>query len=323
MVRRHRARKLRLIFGMVFCVLVFLPAAAKGEDEESLLENRIFRHAQIPEMEPIETYGAFFGLKITLKIEGGWNAFPGGDIERGITGMYKNAVDAVAATSFPVLEDVRGSAHGGIEVGGDLIYCLTPLFGIGVGAARMGAGKESHLLYRRAGADFGSMQIWPRIRVSAFRAGLFYSLPFAGRLAVSFRGGPALFLARYDCALSSSLGFLRDGLIHTYYSQNAKASQPGFDGGIGLEFNPNPFVAIFIEAQGRYARIRGFEGDEEATFLQSAQVQRTSQTGPVYFVETVTRPQLDILPPGEAGSARKATLDFSGASILVGLKFRL
>jgi hypothetical protein len=97
----------------------------------------------------------------------------------------------------------------------------------------------------------------------------------------------------------------------------------GFEGGLGLEFTPNPYVAIFMEVQGRYAKIRNLEGNEAATFYLNG-YRQSADSGPVYTIDTVPNPELDIIPSDEAvpGNAGKATLDFSGVSILAGLKFR-
>jgi opacity protein-like surface antigen len=280
---------------------------------------------QAPELEPVKEYGAFFGLKITLKILGGWNTFSGGDIKTGIEGMYDNGVDYIIASGIPVLSNVKAPNKGGIEVGGDLIYAVTPRFGIGVGMAGLSAWKESHFLFNYDFFGPGTFQVRPRVKVKALRASLYYSLPFAGILAVSIRGGPAFYSAKYTSSIGSGVGFLRDGLIHTSYTQEASSKKWGFEGGLGLELTPNPFVAIFLEVQGRQAKIGDFEGEETATFFQDGQNRRTTLSGPVYIVDTAGKPQLDISPVNEAvpGNARGATLNFSGITYLAGLKFRL
>lgn len=282
-------------------------------------------NSQGPGLEPIKEYGSFFGLKITLKIDGGWNTFSGGDVKKGIMGMYDNGVDHITSSGVTIAENARDAGRGGLEVGGDLIYCLTPRLGIGVGIAGVSAWKESHLLYALAPMSTGTFQISPRVKVSAFRAGVFYSFPFAGFLAVSIRGGPAYYSAKYNFVMSGNTGFLRDGLIYASYSEEARAKKWGFEGGLGFEFSPNPFVAIFVEVQGRNAKIDGLEGDEPSAFYQAGQYRQSTGSGPVYLVETTANPQLDIIPSGEPvpGGARRATLDFSGVTYLAGLKFRL
>ena len=280
---------------------------------------------QVPELEPVTEYGAFFGLKVTLKVEGGWNTFSGNDIKAGIMGMYDNGVDYVTSTGVTIAENARNACRGGLEVGGDLIYCLTPQFGIGVGVAEVSAWEESRVLYSLAPLSTGIFQSSPRVKVTAFRAGVFYSYPFSGFLAVSIRGGPAYYSAKYNFVVSGNTGFIRDGLIYTSYNQDVKADKWGFEGGLGFEFTPNPFVAIFLEVQGRYAKIGGLEGDETAVFYQDGQSRRSDSSGPVYLVETAARPQLDIIPSGGTvpAGARRATLNISGVTFLAGLKFRL
>ena len=322
----HKIKKNGFIWGAVFLAFVLLmPTPAGSEENRSLLKKGSTRNSQAPELEPVTEYGSFFGLKITLKLQGGWNTFSGGDLKKGIMGMYDNGVASMSADGVPIVENARVSNRGGLEVGGDLIYAVTPRFGIGIGMAGVSAWKESHLLFEHPPWGPGSFQSRPRVKVSTLRAGLFYSMPFAGMLALSVRGGPALYSAECSCVLGGNSGFLRDGLIHTSYSQEASAKQLGFEGGFGLEFTPNPFVAIFVEVQGRYAKIRGLEGEEEATFFQDNQYRQSVDSGPVYIVDTAACPELDIIPSGDdvPGNARKATLDFSGVSFLAGLKFRL
>jgi hypothetical protein len=328
MSSHHQTKKNAMIWGALFGALVFLqpmPAAAASEENADRLKTGNSWNSQMPALEPVSEYGSFLGLKITLKIQGGWNTFSGGDIKRGIDGMYDNGVADLSASGVPIVENHRGSGRGGTEVGGDLIYAITPRFGIGIGMARVSAWKESHLLFEQPPWGPGSFQSRPHVKVSTLRAGLSYSLPFAGLLAISVRGGPAFYSAEYSCAVGCSSGFLRDGITYTSYSQKASARQWGFEGGLGFEFNPNRFVAIFIEVQGRYAKFSDLEGDETAAFFQNGQYRQSADSGPIYIVDTAANPQLDIIPSGDAvpGSARRATLDFSGVSILAGLKLRL
>ncbi|MFZ2055505.1 MAG: hypothetical protein WAU81_15050 [Candidatus Aminicenantales bacterium] len=294
-----------------------------------LLGKKLSRNSQMPELEPVETYGSFFGLKITLQLKGGWNVFSGGDIEKAIGGMYDNAVNLISATGAPIVQNQKKSNHAGLEAGGDIIYCVTPRFGIGIGTSRIQAGKESVLLYEVISTTYESLRTRPKINVTVLRLGLFYAFPFAGRLAISIHGGPALYSAEYSYNMAVTTGsygldIIQRGFLLTGLYQEARAKQMGLEGGVGFEFNANPFVAFFVEALGRYARISGFEGEEEATLYQDFHRQVFNQAGSLYYVARDQYPLLDIIPPeGTAGgNARKATLDFSGFSFSAGLKLR-
>jgi hypothetical protein len=295
-----------------------------------LLGKRLSRSSQMPELQPVETYGSFLGLKITLKIKGGWNIFSGGDIEKGIGGMFDNAFQLISSSGAPIVESQKESNHAGLEVGGDLIYCVTPRLGIGIGASRITAGKESFISYHVTGwFTEDQLRVRPDIRVSVLRLGVFYAFPFASRLAISVHGGPAFYFARYAYNMSQTSGSpgldaVLYGFLPTGLYQEARAKQLGLEGGIAFEFDPNPFVAFFVEAAGRYARIGGFEGDETTSAFQTFHPQVFNQSGSLYYADGDQYLLLDIVPPegAAAGNARKATLNFSGLSFLAGLKLR-
>lgn len=294
-----------------------------------LLGKIVSRNSRMPKLEPVETYGSLFGLKITLQLKGGWNVFSGGDIENGIGGMYDNAVHMISVTGVPITQNQKESNHAGLEASGDLIYCITPRFGIGIGASRIKAGKESVLIYEVMSPQYESLRTRPEIKVTALRLGLFYAFPFADWLAISVHGGPALYSAKYiyNMAITSgsySLDVVWRGYLPTGLYQEARAKQVGLEGGVGFEFNVNPFVALFVEALGRYARIGGFEGEKKTSTYINFRPQVLTQAGSLYFMPSDKYPLLNIIPPegSVAETARKATLDFSGFSFSAGLKLR-
>jgi hypothetical protein len=293
------------------------------------LGKMVFRNAQMPEPGPVESYGSFFGLKVTLQVKGGWNTFSGGDLERGLGGVYDYAADIIAQSAVPILQNERRKNRAGLEFGGDLIYCITPRFGIGVGVSKINTENQSVLRFEINSLGYDTLRIRPEIKISVLRLGLFYAYPFAGRLGILFHGGPALYSAKYDFSMGITSGAY--GLAAVWYGflpmaqyQEAEAKKMGLEGGVGFEFNANPFVAFFVEALGRYARIDAFEGKEEAALYQNFLYQVVKSQGPVYFVPIGKYELLDVIPPegivGEA--ARKATLDVSGFSFSAGLKIR-
>jgi hypothetical protein len=264
-----------------------------------------------------------------LQLKGGWYTFSGGDLERGISGVYDFAADVIARSSVPIVQNEKRRNRTGLEFGGDLIYCITPRLGIGIGTSKINTAKESFLRFEINSPHYDTLRIRPEIKISVLRLGVFYTRPFAGRLAVSIHGGPALYSAKYNFNMGITSGgyglaAVWSGFLPMAWYQEAEAKKMGLEGGVGFEFNANPFVAFFIEALGRYARIRGFEGKEEAALYQNFRYQVVKSQGPVYFVPMGKYELLDIIPPERTVSeaARKATLDVSGFSILAGLKLR-
>ncbi|MGB7294874.1 MAG: outer membrane beta-barrel protein [Candidatus Aminicenantales bacterium] len=296
------------------------------------LGNGLARSSQMPELEPVETYGSFFGVKLTLKLKGGWNTFSGGDIKNGIGGMYDLTAHLISVDGVPITRSQKELPHDGLEFGGDLIYCITPRFGVGIGMSRINAEEKSVIFYEIQSPGYERININSGVKVSVLRLGLFYAVPFAGRLAISVHGGPALYSAQYrynmtvmnTTAVSYSMPIILAGFLPIGLYQEDEAKQWGLEGGVGFEFNANPFVAFFLEALGRYAKIEGFEGKEEETRYINYRRQVLSQEGSLYLINAGDYPLLDIIPPeGSFGTAaRKAVLDFSGLSFSAGLKLR-
>ena len=304
-----------------------LTRAGSGWDDVLVLNKRGFGGADIREGKKGEKYGAFFGLKISLKLRGGWNIFSGADLDPGSGGLYDQAVDDLSSRGVTIIRNEKRSNHSGFEAGGDLIYSITPRFGIGVGAGSVHT-KRGNLMV------FGGQDLWddflrstPLFETRSLRLGAFYTFPLSSLLAISVNGGPALYFTEYKF----NMGITSHVLEMAYYNlflkdfyQEAKARRLGFEGGIGFEFSANPFTVFFLEAVGRYGKISGFKGREKTSFYQDGSLQTSAQEGDLYFVQTEKSPVLQIIPgePSGALNARKATFNVSGVSFCAGLKLR-
>jgi len=64
-----------------------------GSIVPQMMEKMMFGGPDIREGKKGEKYGAFFGLKISLKLKGGWNIFSGADLDPGSGGLYDRAID--------------------------------------------------------------------------------------------------------------------------------------------------------------------------------------------------------------------------------------
>ena len=104
-----------------------------------------------------------------------------------------------------------------------------------------------------------------------------------------------------------------------------KAHGPGLVGGIYLEHKLNSFLALRLEAQGRYSKLTRFEGsttgteDEGQGFLYIGEKYNPqSDRYEPYLITSSSMPAGD-----EFRNMRKASLDLSGFSLKLGLKIRL
>ncbi|HCS47393.1 MAG TPA: hypothetical protein DIW61_03735 [Candidatus Aminicenantes bacterium] len=298
-----------------------------GSIVPQMMEKMMFGGPDIREGKKGEKYGAFFGLKISLKLKGGWNIFSGADLDPGSGGLYDRAIDDLTSRGVTVIRNEKRSNHAGFEAGGDLIYSITPRFGIGVGAGSVHTKRGSLMVY-------GGQDMWddflraaPLFETRSLRLAAFTTFPLSSLLAISVNGGPALFSAEYKFSMGitsqlAEMGYY-DLFLKEFY-QEAKARRLGLEGGIGFEFTANPFTVFFLEAVGRYGQISGFKGREKTVFFQKGVLLTSTKEGDLYFIQTEKSPVLEISAgePSGALSARKATFNVSGVSLFAGLKLR-
>jgi len=110
------------------------------------------------------------------------------------------------------------------------------------------------------------------------------------------------------------------------WSGNSKAQGIGFLGGVGYEYEVSPFVKLFVEAVGHYAKLEGFKGTNN---YRESTGYTYSESGPLYFYKsqlgsdkTVNLLYIREKKPSEAGvvDAKEALIDFSGVSLKAGIK---
>jgi hypothetical protein len=258
--------------------------------------------------------GEFRGLGLSLKLSGGGSFFDCGDFKRGSQGEFEARAEDIAAQGLTIDDKRAQSLSSGLEIAADLIYKVTPRIGVslGIGAGRA---KVENLLvfYENPGMLFHLNSI-PNLQTIHVRLGISYWL-LLGRL-VSFyvHGGVGLYQADYNLTLNLFMGNEGED-----FGQSAKGQGFGVHGGGVFELALNPRVSLFIEAQGRYARLNGFEGSEVLEIYPGAGSYKID--GALYYFENEPQPRLAIHEDEPAG-ARKAVLDLRNLSIWAGLRFK-
>jgi hypothetical protein len=100
---------------------------------------------------------------------------------------------------------------------------------------------------------------------------------------------------------------------------------------VGIEYKFDRTTGLFIEAQGRYAKFKGFEGTSTSVpnEFNGGVLPSFSETGKLYYESVPTIPgsprwiMVQGAPPnGPDGKPREAVVDFSGVSLLAGIKIR-
>jgi hypothetical protein len=256
---------------------------------------------------------------LTIRLYSGGNYLQGGDLNGGLNGWTDYWKASYRESGYPNQAGSFNPVHLGFLGGGDLIFQLSPRFGIGLGAEYFEAAKSSTLTFQSTSSNL-TWTIMGKASALPAKASLFYFIPLGRNVTLSVHGGIGYYWAqtRLESHLMSTAPVI-DYLI------DAKAKGLGYHGGLGLEWKLFPKVNFLIEAVGRYASLTGFEG--ETTIVDSG-----SWKGKLYYWEASNSyiskyDYIDLLAgaPGGTGLllARDAKIDFSGICLRGGIVIRL
>lgn len=268
------------------------------------------------------------GVKIDLRIHGGFSRLAAGDVNTGSSGLiefyklFAEYGDAVSEGGYEPL-------HGGYDVGADAVFPLGKRFGVGLGVGFLRSAGEAEMTLTAPDSealvfDGGSV-------LSAFpiRLGLFYSLPLVGKLRLTANAGGAFYAGlRFKDRFHMEAGTQEITGTRTSLARNL-----GFQGGLGLEYDVSERTGVFVEFQGRYARFKNFgsvsvylaptEGGSDTRegrlYLRS---QTLSEDPPIAFntwIYTDTPPT----PNPPALVFREPKFDLSGFCLQAGFRIRI
>jgi len=267
--------------------------------------------------------------KVSLRLQGGWAYLSAGDINPGTQAFF----DYI---SRPVLEGGYRALHNGSEVGGDIIFDLTPRLGIGIGISSMLSSRTSRM---NLGVDpeddniGGDVISGPKLSTMPIRLGFYLTVPLGKKFNLhADAGASCYFESRYNDEWSMHFSNFNIDVETIQISTRAekKGAPIGFQGGIGLEYKLRHNIFLYIDAAGRYVRFRGWEGSSELWIHELTGDSSFHEHGILYY-ETVPMltlsPRLIIVqsapPDGPGGEPRQAVVDFSGVSLQFGIRIRL
>lgn len=259
----------------------------------------------------------FEGMGLSVMLSGGLNYFSGGDIKKGVEGLYEMTAVALSSIGYSVEKKIRPFRRA-TDIMGEIIYNLTPRIGIGLGAGYLRSTVTSILT--ASGEDIWLKQLGSSPEITAFpiSLGLFYKHPIHPSFSISFNGGTALYLTKYHYSLATSWTDWTN-LFHS-----AKATSLGFYGGIGLEIQLTKRATFLIEGRGRYVRISNFKGKAiEREYVVFDYVD-TELEGTLYYIEDGGKSFLAVYKEEPSGfeTVRKAAFDFSGLSLRAGFRVK-
>jgi len=155
--------------------------------------------------------------------------------------------------------------------------------------------------------------------------GIYYFLPVSPKLRFSIGAGAGYYFARF-----SRTTHREDNASYWLDADfTGSGGELGFQGGIGLEYALSKNVALVIEGFGRFAKVKGFEGNRKRIDSDGL---NDSFNGKFYHSERyvwteewLTRVSINSEPPAgdDVRNVRDLEIDFSGYTLRVGLKIKL
>ncbi len=260
------------------------------------------------------------GTGLSVRVGGGFLFFGSGDISSGTLGEFDRISSSLVASGANITLKKRTSVRSGADITGDIIYRLGSRTGLGIRFDYFRSYRESSLRYA-FGSDVNeyTLDTKPFIDVYAIRPGFYYERPLTSRLRFLANGGPALYVVSYRFSRRFIVPGQEDDI-----RQEVKANRLGIQGGVGLELELNQRAGLYVEAQGRYARITGLKGTEWLYSWENFQSVNTSTDGFLYSAEKAGYPALSVLDEATAADANasRAVLDLSGISVTAGIRIR-
>jgi len=326
---RIKVEEDRLLLGYVHESLVV--RIEHEEEEPELIEEKETvevkeEKEEIPEEEPMEEKIQLIPppslisapekpteKRFMLSIFGGGNFISGGDLNKGAEGFSEFYRDQLQIGG----EEAK-SLHLVYVFGAELSIPLSSQFFLGIGADYFRGRKESSAEQPETSPQ-NSYMTRPEIQ----------ALPL--RIIFAYYPAPFLFLkggVEYYFAEISYLYRFREGHYWKEWEGNANSQGFGFQAALGVEWNLTSHLSFFVEAIGRYARIRGFEGEDISSDSEGLVY---TEEGTLYSFQVIgsnqkTYSQLFIRQkkPVEAWvtEAQEAQLNLSGAALSAGFRIK-
>ncbi len=251
-------------------------------------------------------------------VYGGGAYLAGGDLNKGLQGW---ADYWKAARNYQGYTKQTGSfnpVHLGPNAGADVIFYLSPNWGVGIGTEYLVASKKSNFTFQSATQTL-NWEYLGKLSALPVKVSVFYILPLSDRLTLGFHAGAGYYWA------NARLESRQDINPNIEYIIDSSAKGVGYHGGISLEMKLCSGVNLLFEAAGRYAALSGFTGTVTITGAGGWEgtlrywEDKTTYLDHYGYIDLTTDP-----PSGPTFKlVRDAKIDFSGVSLRAGIVIRI
>ncbi len=276
----------------------------------------------------LEAAGSQAFSKLSLRLYGGYGRISAGDINDGSDGYFE-LIKLYESMGIGTTVGDYKPVHGGIGFGGDFIYQLSPKIGLGVGVGYLRHSADSLMTWTGEGEI--TLTAAPTISAIPVRLALFVSQPIGDKLDLTADAG-ATFFAGLKLDATQRIEFDAGDWMEMSVngSRSSLSANLGFQGSLGLEYKFSPKMGFFVEAVGRYAKLKNFEsvtarnedsGGAPETIVGKLYIADYTFVDGSYSLFTIEEtPPVDD-PPDL--TYREPKIDLSGFSLQAGIRIRL
>jgi hypothetical protein len=262
--------------------------------------------------------------RLSVKLYGGYSTVAAADVNDGID-YYFEVIDIYTADGFGTATGGFNPVHGGYDFGADLIYQLSPKFGLGLGFGYMRNSASSVATFSEADIGEVTLTAGATLKAMPIRLGLFFSTPLSARLNLTADAGAAYY-AGLKLEATEGLEYSpTEWMKMTVDGSDRSGADIGFHGSLGIEYALSPKLGVFVEAGGRYAK---FDNFETVTGLQESSDVRETIQGKLYLVtDSLGSEEISTFTIVEEGgivdpNAREPKIDLTGFGLRAGIRIR-
>lgn len=261
--------------------------------------------------------------KLELKITGGLSYLVVGGLNYHTTDWNKSRRLSVEANGGNILSE-NEELHWGSEISAELLYYVHPRVALSIGSGYiMGTINDTAKTNTNDVIAYVTNDL--NVQAIPITIGGYFNFPFSSKTQIILNAGVGYYYANFEKLYTRAPG--NGNVIDNEFT--GKSDGIGLNGGIGIKHFLSKRISIFLETQGRYAKISGATGSRvrnesndwgdsvDGTYYEFEREREEGIWSRIFNIYT-EKPTGDNIRKVENGA-----LDFSGYNIKVGLSFGL